>query len=875
MTCSLAKAALLLLPLFTLPSASSDTGAWVSDFYINAPDGVVDVMYVHDDALFIGGEFASIGSTLARRVARYDGIEWSALGSGVDGQVNALASFGEDLVAGGSFEEAGASPAANVARWDGSRWHALGDGVDASVYSLVEFNGDLIVGGTFESAGGVAADHVARWDGHAWHAMGDGFQWTVRTLAVYRGELYAGSFAHLTEDDDYRMAFVWRWDGSTWAPVTTAPQYAVPGAGGAEILSLQVIDDLLYAIGDQMWVDDSHWDLCYWDGSGWHNLPRGWNANWWIYEYQFPVALLPYDGGLILGGYFWGPGEGTSHSIAIFDGSSWLPLPGGGLQGIGPLDGSTVSAMAEYRGDIYVAGNFPGVGDLQVPLLARWSDGEWSEVATGGQGIVGRVSAVAFWGDRLVAGGRFTSAGGRAISRVAIFDQGVWEPLGPGLDGPVEALMPYSDGIVAAGGFSRAGDLPVAKVTLWDGSAWHAFGPGLLGGSVYALAVYQGDLIAGGGFNRSGETTLSRVARWDGTAWRPMGVELDGTVRALEVHEGALFAAGDFTGHLACWNGDRWRPTGQGGASRLSSLHSTADGLYAAGGFAAVYHWVGGRSDVIDLPWGRVFCLGSHKGDLIVGGRLHFPDSFRETGLLRWNGSDWSAVDGSPRAEPYAIASSGFDLAVGGTFTSTGEVPAWGVALWEEEVYPMAPLAFTATRLGTTVEIACELMRGAEQLTHLVYRAENGDERILLSEAPLIGQRMYKLIDAAAPLAACDYWIEQVADNGDHLAWFGPAHVASSSELWSFDDVRTAPNPARGAITWTFELPAPVPVRVEVFDLTGRRVATLIQERLGPGVCQVEWDGRLDSGRRLPSGIFWFGLEAGAEVRRGRFVLVR
>ena len=82
------------------------------------------------------------------------------------------------------------SPRANgsdVARWNGTNWSALGTGVYGGfVFALAaQPNGDLVAAGSFTSVGGVSANRIARWDGAAWTALGSGANDAVRALCVF------------------------------------------------------------------------------------------------------------------------------------------------------------------------------------------------------------------------------------------------------------------------------------------------------------------------------------------------------------------------------------------------------------------------------------------------------------------------------------------------------------------------------------------------------------------------------------------------------------------------------------------------------------------------------------------------------------------
>lgn len=67
-------------------------------------------MVVWRGDLLVGGEFTSVGNVPIYYVARWDGISWKPLGSGINYIVNALAVYGSDLVAGGLFYGLAAYP---------------------------------------------------------------------------------------------------------------------------------------------------------------------------------------------------------------------------------------------------------------------------------------------------------------------------------------------------------------------------------------------------------------------------------------------------------------------------------------------------------------------------------------------------------------------------------------------------------------------------------------------------------------------------------------------------------------------------------------------------------------------------------------------
>jgi hypothetical protein len=83
------------------------------------------------------------------------------------------------------------------------------------------------------------------------------------------------------------------------------------------------------------------------------------------------------------------------------------------------------------------------------------------------------------------------------------------------------------------------------------------------------------------------------------------------------------------------------------------------------------------------------------------------------------------------------------------------------------------------------------------------------------------------------------------------------------------------PNPFNPRTTITYEIATPGPVLLQVFDLKGRLITTLVDAPVAAGVHEVGWTGRDAHGRELPSGIYLSRLEAARLVAYGRMALVR
>ena len=91
----------------------------------------------------------------------------------------------------------------------------------------------------------------------------------------------------------------------------------------------------------------------------------------------------------------------------------------------------------------------------------------------------------------------------------------------------------------------------------------------------------------------------------------------------------------------------------------------------------------------------------------------------------------------------------------------------------------------------------------------------------------------------------------------------------------SFALLRNRPNPFTGTTTLGFDVPRRTHVRLEVFDITGRRVAMLANRDYEPGRFTLEWDGRTSSGTRAAAGVYLYRMTAGAFREQRHMVLVR
>lgn len=83
------------------------------------------------------------------------------------------------------------------------------------------------------------------------------------------------------------------------------------------------------------------------------------------------------------------------------------------------------------------------------------------------------------------------------------------------------------------------------------------------------------------------------------------------------------------------------------------------------------------------------------------------------------------------------------------------------------------------------------------------------------------------------------------------------------------------PNPFNPTTTISYEIPNSTQVKIVVYDMLGREVATLLNSDQQAGVHQVVWDGRNSFGQQVASGSYIYRITAGENVQVKKMVFLK
>jgi trimeric autotransporter adhesin len=749
--------------------------------------------------MYVGGSFTTLGdgSASPKYVAAWDGGAWSTLGAGSSngvssGAVNALCVFGGRLFVGGSFPTLGnGSTLANrIAAWDGDAWSTLRSGSSTgvstgAVNALSVFGGRLFVGGSFTALGDgtTSAKYIVSWSGSMWLTLpfrgSNGVSGDVLALSVFGSRLYVGGLFTTLGDGMTPAKYIAAWDGTTWSTL---------GSGSSN----GVVDSVsaLCVFGSKLYIGGSFTTLgnyitpasriVAWDGSAWSILPAGGGSSG-SNGVSGPVSALSVFGSkLYVGGSFSALGDGTTsaRSIAAWDGVAWSTFPVGRSDGV---SGSVLALAANGSSSLFVGGQFGTLSDdstlagnlaaLVLSSTVNTSSAAGASTAaarptisptstptpsvtppppvsdppvslvplpsssSGGLGIGGSVSAVLEWNGVSYVAGTFTTLSDSVTSAkyIAAWDGSAWSPLGAGssngVGNSVRALCVFDGKLYVGGLFTTLGDgvTSASRIAAWDGSDWSTLPSGVGNGvssDVLALSVFAGKLYVGGQFTSLGDgaTTARRIAAWDGSAWSTLGMGenngVSGGVLALTVFSGRLFVGGSFialgdgasANRIAAWDGAAWSNLTVGRSNGVlgvvNALSVFGGKLVVGGSFAtlgdgttsAKYIAEYNGSTWANLTVGRSNGLSSTVSALAAfGGRLFIGGFFTTLGdgvtpakyIAAWDGASWSNLtagtsDGLSGGSVSALSVIGPTLAIGGSFTTFGDgvTPAHFITVW-------------------------------------------------------------------------------------------------------------------------------------------------------------------------------------------------
>lgn len=134
-----------------------------------------------------------------------------------------------------------------------------------------------------------------------------------------------------------------------------------------------------------------------------------------------------------------------------------------------------------------------------------------------------------------------------------------------------------------------------------------------------------------------------------------------------------------------------------------------------------------------------------------------------------------------------------------------------------------------------------------------------------------------------------DYYHMISRDDGSDLAWAATFNgeqdvyflrvaagvTASDNRAPTPRLMGAMPNPFSSSTAIHFEMPRSGRAKLDVFDASGRRVASLLDGEVGAGLQSTRWEGLDDAGRRVGAGLYLCRLETVSQSRTAKLMVLR
>lgn len=116
-----------------------------------------------------------------------------------------------------------------------------------------------------------------------------------------------------------------------------------------------------------------------------------------------------------------------------------------------------------------------------------------------------------------------------------------------------------------------------------------------------------------------------------------------------------------------------------------------------------------------------------------------------------------------------------------------------------------------------------------------------------------------------------------LAINGAFANWPDGGSTAVADELGDLAAIRITPNPVSGMTQLHYRIPAghDGPIRLDIVDVRGRLVRSLVAKGQKAGDYSASWEGRDESGARVANGVYFARMQAGEHRTTAKILLVR
>jgi hypothetical protein len=503
-----------------------------------------------------------------------------------------------------------------------------------------------------------------------------------------------------------------------------------------------------------------------------------------------------------------------------------------------------------------VAGGTFLIGGNYVNGAAKWDGANWSLLGSGiSGGYSPAVISLAVYNNELIAAGRFTTAGGVSAKNIAKWNGANWSPLGSGIHYKeimysVQAFAVYNNELIVGGQWiDSAGGIPVNNVAKWNGISWSSLGSGV-NNIVYALNVFNNELVAGGFFTIAGGVNVNYIAKWNGTGWSPLGSGVSEgfngspSVNSSFSFNGNLFVGGAFkkAGGILSNSIAKWGP----GFSISGNVRYSDNNQPATNGYVKAIKLDKNTSNIITYDSAQIQNDGSYTLTQVPQDSVDigvYPNSTTQ--------NDW-VVTYYPSTtywqDAMALYPTGnmtnVNIGVKRLTSSTASNSVNGkvMRLTDSQIGNLKDAVLYAKNGNTFVRCAVSDGNGVYHLPSL----PTGSIKIICNRFGFTNDSATVNVTSTSNIDSINFHLYRVPVGIKQIG----STVPSEYKLY-----QNYPNPFNPLTNIRYQITNNKLVTLKIYNILGKEVADLVNEKQSPGMYEVTFDGSM-----LSSGIYFYKL---------------
>lgn len=156
-----------------------------------------------------------------------------------------------------------------------------------------------------------------------------------------------------------------------------------------------------------------------------------------------------------------------------------------------------------------------------------------------------------------------------------------------------------------------------------------------------------------------------------------------------------------------------------------------------------------------------------------------------------------------------------------------------------------------------------------------LYRSQSPQTNFVkLNDQLIIGKTNFSFRDLTARAGVTyNYKLEEVSQTGKKKVQRMTTVTAPKPDRYCLTS--NFPNPFNSLTSFKYEIPAPTYVTIEVYNVLGKKVKTLVDAFKEPGIYTVFWDGRDDAGQNVVSGVYFYHMATANYNMTHKMIVVR